>query len=97
MLAFATMYILLLIGGTIVVVGLGAELRRGARRVGNIAGDMGPAIGEAGADANFTDGFSRPARMVLAWLMLVGRLEILPLLFVFAPLRRRARRIVTAP
>ena len=36
---------------------------------------MGPALGEAGPSSNFTV-FARPARLVLAALMLIGRLEI---------------------
>ena len=46
---------------------------------------VGPifAIG-AGPTASFVDGFSRPARMVLAALMLVGRLELFPMLLMFA-------------
>ena len=51
-------------------------------------GNMGPALGNAGPTASFADAYSTPARMVLAILMLIGRLEIFPmLLMLVAPYR----------
>jgi Trk-type K+ transport system membrane component len=54
---------------------------------------MGPTLGEAGPTASFTEAFSTPARLVLAALMVVGRLEIFPMvLMVVAPYRAVRRR-----
>ena len=51
-------------------------------------GNMGPALGSAGPTANFTEAFTEPGRLVLALYMLIGRLEIFPILLMFAaPLR----------
>ncbi len=92
MLAFAAIYVLLIIAGTVVVVALGSTFDTALGGAAGAMGNMGPSFGEAGPSANFTDGFSRPARLVLAWMMLVGRLEILPMLMIFVPLRRRLER-----
>ena len=51
-----------------------------------------PSFGEAGPSANFTDGFSRPARFILAWMMLVGRLEIYTVLILFHPETWKSRK-----
>ncbi|MEZ5166910.1 MAG: potassium transporter TrkG [Acidimicrobiales bacterium] len=45
---------------------------------------MGPGLGSAGPTASFSDAFTQPARVVLALLMLIGRLEIFPMLLMFA-------------
>ena len=45
---------------------------------------MGPTLGEASPTANFAAAFSLPARLVLTVLMLIGRLEIVPILLMFA-------------
>ena len=45
---------------------------------------QGPALGAAGPTASFSDAFSQPARLVLALWMLIGRLEIFPMLLMFA-------------
>jgi len=57
-------------------------------------GNMGPALNRAGPTASFVDGFSTPARLVLAFLMLVGRLELFPmLLMLVAPYRTLHDRV----
>ena len=48
-------------------------------------GNMGPALGDAGPTASYSEAVSQPARMVLALLMVVGRLEIVPVLLLVAP------------
>ena len=54
---------------------LGAEPVTAASGVISAMSNMGPALGEAGPSSNFTV-FPRPARLVLAALMIIGRLEI---------------------
>ena len=53
--------------------------------------NMGPALGEAGPTSNFLE-FTRPARLLLSALMLVGRLEIVAVLLMFAPVAAKLRR-----
>ena len=47
---------------------------------------MGPALGEAGPTSNYAVAFTQPARLVLALLMVIGRLEIFPILLTGAGL-----------
>ena len=85
---FMVVYGLLVVGGTMVVAALGTDLVTAVGGVIGALGNMGPALGEAGPTASFADAYSTPARLVLAALMLVGRLEIFPmLLMLVAPYR----------
>lgn len=72
------------VAGTVLVTSLGSDFATTLGGVIGSLGNMGPALGDAGPTASFVDGFSRPARMVLAALMLVGRLELFPMLLMFA-------------
>lgn len=47
-------------------------------------GNVGPGFGEVGPMSNFS-GFSDPIKIVLAFTMLCGRLELFPLLMIFSP------------
>ena len=87
------LHFLLVIGGLLVVTALGGELETSLGAVVSALGNMGPALGEAGPTANYADAFSRPARLALALLMIVGRLEILPILLAFVPHVYRARAL----
>ena len=85
---FVVVYGMFLVGGTLVVAALGSDLLTALSGVFSALGNMGPALNQAGPTASFVDGYSSPGRMVLALLMLVGRLEIFPmLLMVVAPYR----------
>ena len=85
---FMVVYGLLVVGGTMVVAALGTDLVTAVGGVIGSLGNMGPALGEAGPTASFADAYPTPARMVLAVLMLIGRLEIFPmLLMLVAPYR----------
>jgi trk system potassium uptake protein TrkH len=85
---FMVVYGMLVVVGTMVVTALGTDLVTAVGGVIGALGNMGPALGEVGPTDSFVDGFSTPARMVLAVLMLVGRLEIFPmLLMLVAPYR----------
>ena len=74
-LGFGTLFIITFGAGTLVVAALGADPITAASGVISAMSNMGPALGEAGPSSDFTI-FSRPARLVLAALMLIGRLEI---------------------
>jgi trk system potassium uptake protein TrkH len=85
---FMVVYGLLVVGGTLVVAALGVDLVSAFGGVISALGNMGPALGEAGPTASFADAYPAPARMVLSVLMLIGRLEIFPmLLMLVAPYR----------
>ena len=77
---FVVVYGMFLAGGTLVVSALGSDLPTALSGTFSALGNMGPALGDAGPTASYVDGFSTPARMVLAFLMLVGRLEIFPMI-----------------
>jgi trk system potassium uptake protein TrkH len=89
---FVVVYGMFLVGGTLVVAALGSDFLTALSGVFSALGNMGPALNQAGPTASFVDGYSSPARMILALLMLVGRLEIFPmLLMVVAPYRALQR------
>lgn len=96
---YSLLYVLLIGGGTLVLTFLGAGLLEAAGGAASVMGNMGPALGEAGPASNFLY-FSRPARAVLMVMMLAGRLEIFPVMFLlttlFGPARPLQRRWTSA-
>ncbi|MFN3217459.1 MAG: TrkH family potassium uptake protein [Acidimicrobiales bacterium] len=89
-LAFVGLFASILIIGTLAVTATGAEPLMAASGVISAMSNMGPALGEAGPTSNFTV-FERPARMILAVIMLIGRLEITAVLLMFASSARAVR------
>lgn len=89
---FMMAYVALVVAGVLVVTALGADTESTIGGVVGSLGNMGPAFGAAGPTATFLDGFPAPARMVLALLMLIGRLELFAVLLMFALPRQVARR-----
>ena len=87
---FFLLHFLLVITGLLVVTSLGGELETSLGAVVSALGNMGPALGEAGPTSNYAVAFSQPARLVLALLMVIGRLEIFPMLLAGAGLVVRA-------
>lgn len=97
---YSLLYVVFIGVGCLLLSFLGAGLTEAAGAAASAMGNMGPALGEAGPASNFLY-FSRPARVVLMVMMLAGRLEIFPVLYVIGrmtgalpggPLRRAARR-----
>ena len=94
MAGFFLLYVLLVCVGVIFLTALGGGFEESVGATISMLGNMGPALGEAGPTASFSDAFTQPARLVLAVLMLVGRLEIFPILLMFAaPVRAVGDRI----
>ena len=91
MAGFFLFYVLLICFGSVVLTMLGGDLETSIGTIISVLGNMGPALGEAGPTSNYAEAFSQPARLVLAALMLVGRLEIFPVLLMFAAPYRAAR------
>ncbi len=90
---FMVLYATIVAIGIVVVTALGADLMTAVGGVIGSMGNMGPAFNEAGPTASFIDGFNRPARMVLALLMLIGRLDIFPMLLMLVAPRRVWRKV----
>lgn len=84
MAGFLLLYVLLALTGVVIVTGLGGELDESIGGILGSLGNMGPSLGDAGPTASFSTAFSQPARLVLALFMLIGRLEIFPMLLMFA-------------
>jgi trk/ktr system potassium uptake protein len=77
--SFIVLYGLSIVLGIAAVSALGSDLLTAAGGVITAIGGVGPGLNESGPTNNFVT-YSHPARMVLAWLMLVGRLEVYPVL-----------------
>ncbi len=84
-------YILIILMATVVLSFLGAGLPESFGGAASMMGNMGPAFGDAGPASNFLV-YSRPARGLLMVMMLAGRLEIFPVLFVLTRINRLIRR-----
>ena len=83
---FFLLHFLLVMAGLLAVTSLGGELETSLGAVVSALGNMGPALGEAGPTSNYAVAFTQPARLVLALLMVIGRLEIFPILLTGAGL-----------
>ncbi len=82
-LSFIVLYIIIFITGTLVVVIPGVDLVTGASAVASALGNVGPAFGAAGPMSNY-DGFSEFNKIILSFLMIVGRLEIFTVFVLFS-------------
>ena len=81
---FIMAYLALVVGSLLAITALGADLEPTIAGVVGSLGNMGPAFGEAGPTATFQAAFSTPARLILAFLMLAGRLELFAVLLMFS-------------
>ena len=81
--------------GTLALALLGAGFLESAGAAVGSMSNMGPSLGDAGPAANFLY-FTRPARAVIMLLMLAGRLEIYPVLFLAVAINRKRRDAVAA-
>ena len=81
---FFMAYMALVVAGLLAVTALGGGLEESISGVIGSLGNMGPAFGDGGPTATFQDAFPAPARLVLAALMIIGRLELFAVLLMFA-------------
>lgn len=86
-------YMAITVAGFLVITALGADVETALSGVVGSLGNMGPAFGDAGPTASFQDAYNTPARLVLAFLMLAGRLELFAVLLMFASPRRSLRKV----
>ena len=86
-------YLAITVAGFLTITALGTDVDAALSGVIGSLGNMGPAFGDAGPTNTFQAAFSTPARLVLAFLMLAGRLELFAVLLMFAAPRRSLRRV----
>jgi trk system potassium uptake protein TrkH len=84
-LAFAVIYILIFVIGTIVMSAMGLELNTSMSAVITSLGNIGPGLGEVGPSYSFS-GIPAAGKWFLSFLMLVGRLEIFTVLILITPI-----------
>jgi trk system potassium uptake protein TrkH len=83
-LGFILLYLLLFGFGTLVLASFGLSLPAAAGAAATSISNVGPALAELGPAANFA-GIPWGAQLIMAFLMLVGRLEIYTVLLLFHP------------
>jgi trk system potassium uptake protein TrkH len=94
-LAFILLYITLFVAGSLGLTLFGHDILTSIGASASAIGNIGPGLGEVGAVDNF-GWLDSPSMLILVFLMLAGRLEILTVLLLFHPdLWRRARFGVT--
>ena len=86
---FLLIYLITFVMGSLVISLMGYDFATSLGAVATCLGNVGPAIGEVGPVDNFAF-FSSPAKIVLSFLMLLGRLELFTLLILFTPFFWRA-------
>lgn len=81
-LSFISVYILLFIGSSVLLVITGLDIQTALGSVASCLACMGPGIGSVGPAGNY-EHLSGLAKIILPFLMLFGRLEIFPILILF--------------
>ena len=83
-LRFFPAYLFCLIGGILIVSLDNYDFTTSFSAALTCIGNVGPGLGVCGPTGNFA-GFSNLSKIVLSFLMLIGRLEVMPILIFFAP------------
>ena len=86
---FLLIYLSTFVAGSLVIAILGYDLATSLGSVATCLGNVGPAIGQVGPVDNFAF-FSPAAKLVLSFMMLLGRLELFTILILFTPFFWRA-------
>lgn len=81
-LTFVTVYIFVFLAGSITMVALGLDDRTAVSSVATCMAGIGPGLGTVGPVSNFAH-LSSAAKLILTFLMLIGRLEIYTILSLF--------------
>lgn len=90
-LGYVMFYFVIAVTGMVALAAMGSDVATSVGSVVTAMGGVGPGLGEAGPAANFLV-FDFSQRAVLILLMLVGRLEIFPLLLFLLPIGSRVTR-----
>lgn len=88
---FVLLYIVIVIGATLALTLAGNDVLTGLSGAVSAMGNMGPALGQAGPSSSFAV-YSAAERMILAALMIVGRLEVFPMVLTLVVMTRWVRR-----
>lgn len=86
---FLLIYLITFVVGSLLISMLGYDFSTALGAVATCLGNVGPAIGKVGPVDNFAF-FSPVAKIVLSFLMLLGRLELFTILILFTPFFWRA-------
>ena len=82
--AFCTLYFLILLGSSLLLSLQGLDLETTVTSVISCLSNIGPGLSLVGATGNFSV-WCAPAKVLLTACMLLGRLEIFPMMMLFAP------------
>lgn len=83
-LAFIVFYLLIFMGGSVFMAGLGLDMESAMGSVAASLGNIGPGLGSVGPVENFSN-IPSPGKWMLSFLMLLGRLELFTVLIIFSP------------
>ena len=86
---FLLIYLITFVIGSLVISLMGYDFETSLGAVATSLGNVGPAIGNVGPVDNFAF-FSPAAKVVLSFIMLLGRLELFTILILFTPFFWRA-------
>jgi trk system potassium uptake protein TrkH len=86
---FLLIYLITFVVGSLVISLMGYDFATSLGAVATCLGNVGPAIGDVGPVDNFAF-FSPQAKVMLSFLMLLGRLELFTILILFTPFFWRA-------
>ncbi len=78
-LGFVMLYFVLAVAGVVILAFLGADLPTAAGSIATAMGGVGPGLGETGPASNFL-ALNTPQRVVMDLYMILGRLELIPVL-----------------
>lgn len=81
---FLLVYLLTFLGGSLVLAFMGIDFLTAIGATATCLGNVGPGIGEVGPVDNFS-WLSGGAKLVLSFIMLLGRLELFTILVLFTP------------
>lgn len=83
-LAFVALYVLIILGSILIFTVMGLQFDEAVGSSITFLSNVGPGLGQFGPIETYAE-LSAPAKMYASFLMLVGRLEIFTVLFVFMP------------
>ena len=81
---FLGLYIALFALCTVVLAGMGVDFMTSLSAVAATIGNIGPGLGEVGPLENYAE-IPYPGKWLLAWCMLLGRLEIYTVIIFLVP------------
>jgi len=81
---FLALYLLLFVISSIVLASMGIDMMTSLGAVASCIGNIGPGFGTVGPAENFAH-LPVPGKWLLAWCMLLGRLEIYTVIILFVP------------